>query len=389
MSDNKTSKSAQQLVNDNKKQFEEDYNTDSGCISGYISPSGEIQDQEPKTKDNNHKDSKINEAEGKTRQLQVDDNTDSGLIEDQIQEEEEIQPKVEIKLQLTATSKSAPIVQFYVPEALMKGYKKPPPPNFDPQIYYAQNEDGDTKLHIAVIHGLDKIIPTLIAMAPETSYLNIRNYSGQTALHMAVIMGYSVIARRLINAGADVNIRDGRCNSALHLACLNNDLECALAILTAIYPQESSHKTPKSIAKLEEWNMDGETCFYLACKLRYVNIMRELEKFGANVNAREGKSGLTALHYAIEQGDKEVMIFLCENCKSTKRFDIDTENYAGLTSYQLAQIMNRKEMVKYLGDKGAEKLTAPDSDDDYDDNDMEKENDYKLVNDFTKIVAVN
>lgn len=378
MSDNKTSKSAQQLVNDNKKQFEEDFNTDSGCISGYLS--GEIQD-EPKTNDN-HKDSKINEAGGKTIHI-VDNNTDSGLIEDQIQEEE-IQPKAVIKLQV-----SAPIVQFYVPQALMKGYKKPPPPNFDPQIYYAQNEDGDTKLHIAVIHGLDKIIPTLIAMAPETSYLNIRNYSGQTALHLAIIMGFSVIARRLINAGADVNIRDGRCNSALHLACLNNDLECALAILTAIYPQDSSQKTPKSIAKLEEWNMDGETCFYLACKLGYVNLMRELEKFGANVNAREGKSGLTPLHYAIEQGDKEVMIFLCENCKSTKRFDIDTENYAGLTSYQLAQLMNRKEMVKYLGDKGAEKLSAPDSDDDYDDNDMEKENDYKLVNDFTKIVAVN
>lgn len=54
---------------------------------------------------------------------------------------------------------------------------------------------------------------------------------------------------------------------------------------------------------------------------------------GADINAREGKQGRTILHKACEDGNEPMVLFLLKECR---KLDIDAENYAGLTAYQLA-----------------------------------------------------
>lgn len=251
--------------------------------------------------------------------------------------------------------------RLYVPAHREEGFQF----RTHPSIYqlFDQDEYGYTKLHLAILSKLERAILTLITLVPDSSFLNIRDGYGQTALHLAVAGGQQKTVRSLIDAGADINIRDNRCNTALHLACLNKDSECALTILSAV----ESLKDQKLLANLEHWNYEGETCFYISCKARNLNLMSTLVKCGANVNAREGRSGFTALHKAVETKSEEVIRFLTEECHS---LNIDTENYACLTAFQLALLTEQEDIANYLMEKGATPyFTASDSDDDMDSDD--------------------
>lgn len=261
----------------------------------------------------------------------------------------------------TTESQTTINVTPYVPDCF-KGNLRPPQhcPSIDK--YFEQDEDGFTKLHIAILHHIEPAINALISHAPDPSHLNIRNFCGQTALHLAVILGQHTTVTRLINGGADVNVRDNRCNTALHLACLNENAHCVQSIISAVYPQ----KEVKLLANLEQWNYEGETSFFIACRLRNMSIIRALAVNGANVNAREGRSGYTALHMAVESKANDVIKFLCEECNT---LSVDTENYGGLTAFQLSLLTEQEPTANYLMSKGATPFYTEDSDMDDDDDD--------------------
>lgn len=248
----------------------------------------------------------------------------------------------------------------YVPEFLMGDNRSKQHEFSSIEKYFEQDEDGFTKLHIAILHNHQPAINTLISLAPSLQHLNIRNFCGQTALHLAVILGRHTAVRKLIDNGADVNVRDNRCNTALHLACLNENIYCVQMILSAV----ESLKEKKLLANLEQWNYEGETCFFIACRARNMSIIKALAKNGANVNAREGRSGYTALHHAVETKAYEVVKFLCEECSG---LSLDTENYGGLTAFQLCLLTEQESTANYLISKGATPYFTDDSDMDMDD----------------------
>lgn len=307
-----------------KKVDENSENIDSGFHSGFQDSCEIVPDIEVETTRGNSQDK--NEA-------------DSGLI--------------------IHTESEPPMVfidSLYVPEFLMGGQRSKQPQQF-PSIekYFEQDEDGFTKLHLAILHNIQPAINTLISLAPTLQHLNIRNFCGQTALHLAVILGQHTTVRKLIDNGADVNVRDNRCNTALHLACLNENMYCVQTILSAAY----SLKEKKLLANLEQWNYEGETCFFIACRARKMEIVKALAKNGANVNAREGRSGYTALHHAVETKADDVVKFLCEECDG---LSLDTENYGGLTAFQLCLITDQEITANYLISKGATPYFTDDSD---------------------------
>lgn len=260
---------------------------------------------------------------------------------------------------ISTTESQAIDVTPYVPECL-SGHLRAPQPYPSIDKYFEQDEDGFTKLHIAILHHIEPAINALISLVPDPSYLNIRNFCGQTALHLAVILGQHTTVTRLINGGADVNVRDNRCNTALHLACLNENSHCVQSIISAVYPQ----KEVKLLANLEQWNYEGETCFFIACRLRSMSIVKALAGNGANVNAREGRSGYTALHMAVERKAYDVIKFLCEECNT---LSVDTENYGGLTAFQLSLLTEQEPTANYLMSKGATPYYTAESDMDDDD----------------------
>ncbi|XP_055849826.1 NF-kappa-B inhibitor cactus [Episyrphus balteatus] len=251
------------------------------------------------------------------------------------------------------------------------------------EIYYQQNNEGDTQLHLACITGYVDVVAALIRMAPHPCLFNIQNDEAQTSLHLAVIYGQPKILRMLLIAGAEPTARDRHGNTPLHLACISGDTQCVKALTIPISASEineahrsyghlSSDKTTSYLdcarlpADLEIRNYDGERCVHLAAQGGHIDILRHLVWFGADINAREGKSGRTSLHIAIECCNEILANFLLEECST---LNIETATYAGLTAYQVACILDNPIMQNHLEKNGAQTLTPPDSD--YDSSDIE------------------
>ncbi|XP_058454215.1 NF-kappa-B inhibitor cactus isoform X1 [Malaya genurostris] len=239
--------------------------------------------------------------------------------------------------------------------------------------YFHQNDDGDTYLHLAVIHEATEVVCKLIRAAPRP-WLDIQNDIGQTPLHLSVLTGQSRLVRRLILAGAKAGIRDVEGNTPLHLACLHSNNECAkelLTPLTAVELQQSSPAVQAAIKipqDLEQWNYNGKRCVHIAAETSNIEILRYLLNAGADINSREGKSGLTPLHIAIESGNESLLNFLLDECPKLR---LEQVTYAGLTAYQLAGLQHNQSLLNGLRSRGAEPLTPPESD--YDDDESEED----------------
>uniref|UniRef100_A0A8C7F6C9 Nuclear factor kappa B subunit 1 n=1 Tax=Oncorhynchus kisutch TaxID=8019 RepID=A0A8C7F6C9_ONCKI len=89
------------------------------------------------------------------------------------------------------------------------------------QLMTAQDENGDTGLHLGVIHSQTDAVRSLaqvLSALPGEEVLNMRNNLYQTPLHIAVITQQKAAAEALLLAGADVTLCDRHGNTALHLA---------------------------------------------------------------------------------------------------------------------------------------------------------------------------
>lgn len=238
------------------------------------------------------------------------------------------------------------------------------PIELDWQLYYTQDDDGDTQLHIAIVQGFLEAAFSLIRMAPHCCLLNILNDDGQSPLHLAVLTRQPRIVRRLILAGANPALRNFRGNTALHLACATGDLASAMALTDSLTPLERNHllpggKVPALPQNLEQRNYDGEMCLHIAAASGQVELVRLLLRFGADLEAKEALAGKTALHLAVERGCRSVVAFLLKECRPC----LDSQTYAGITAYQIALCLD-SQIANELVREGATPEPLPESDSD-------------------------
>uniref|UniRef100_T1D472 Putative cactus n=1 Tax=Psorophora albipes TaxID=869069 RepID=T1D472_9DIPT len=272
-------------------------------------------------------------------------------------------------------SSSQQIEPMKVEDDLCKWFHQLRLPKEQPQLikYFHQNDDGDTYLHLAVIHEAAEVAFKLISIAPRP-WLDIQNDFGQTPLHLAVLTGQPRVVRRLVVAGAMIGIRDIEGNTPLHLACLHQRTDCAKELLTSLSAQELQHCSPAVLAAikipqdLEQWNYNGKRCVHIAAETCNIEILRYLINAGADINSREGKSGLTPLHIATELRETKLADFLLNECPKVR---LEQVTYAGLTAYQLAALQHKQTLLSALQKWGAEPLSPPESDYDMDDSSEE------------------
>uniref|UniRef100_A0A665V0J8 Nuclear factor of kappa light polypeptide gene enhancer in B-cells 1 n=1 Tax=Echeneis naucrates TaxID=173247 RepID=A0A665V0J8_ECHNA len=157
----------------------------------------------------------------------------------------------------------------------------------------AQDEDGDTGLHLAVLHNQQEALKSLtqvVSALPGQEVLNMRNHLYQTPLHLAVITQQKEAVEALLLAGADPTLIDRHGNTALHLASQQEGgwmVQCLL-----------QHKHMRQL--LEHSNTAGLCAIHLAVLANQLSSLRELLEGGANVEAQERSCGRTALHLATE-----------------------------------------------------------------------------------------
>uniref|UniRef100_A0A0B6Y8D8 Uncharacterized protein n=1 Tax=Arion vulgaris TaxID=1028688 RepID=A0A0B6Y8D8_9EUPU len=221
-------------------------------------------------------------------------------------------------------------------------------------VMFTEDEDGDNDLHMSIIHGIPEVAMQIIGLVPDWDWLNQTNNLSQTPLHIAVLTRQVSVVRRLICAGASVDVRDLSGNTPLHNACRLGYDDVVRTLMRPVELKETlqnKYDTPQQRLPqdLESRNYEGLTCLHLAAIGGHINIMQLLLSAGANVNAAEGKSGRTVLHFAADWGNIAMVGYLL----SQRNIDLNARTYAGLTPMLLAQGRQNSEVVSELLNSGA------------------------------------
>ncbi|KAK9890890.1 hypothetical protein WA026_012232 [Henosepilachna vigintioctopunctata] len=245
------------------------------------------------------------------------------------------------------------------------------------KTYYEQDENGDTLLHLAIGNGQLQKAYSLICQSPHPRLLDTPNDEALTPLHLAVLTRQPFVARWLIVAGARPGPRNIDGNSPLHLAVQVGEIDCLQAIMYPVQNKEREDmKLNYSVQKLEhydleQWNYNGQTCVHVAALRGNVEIMRHLIWYGANINAREGLEGNTALHYAVKRNDEHLINFLLNECTN---LDVNITNYGGHNVFFTTGI---KESIVHLLKKNGIEM-HDNSDDDYSSEDDYSDSDHEM-----------
>ncbi|XP_053243941.1 nuclear factor NF-kappa-B p100 subunit [Podarcis raffonei] len=215
----------------------------------------------------------------------------------------------------------------------------------------SQDENGDTPLHLAIIHEQTAVIAQLVQVAvsiPNQQILNIANHLQQTPLHLAVITRQPRVAGFLLQAGADPTLLDRYGNSVVHLALQLGDEEMLKTLLC--------HLGSHTLQLLETPNYYGLFPVHLAVKCKNPACIELLVEKGADVNAAERQSGRSPLHLAVEMENLNLATYLLKKLGA----DVNAQTSAGNTPLHLAAGMGSPILTRMLIKAGADVLCEND-----------------------------
>merc|ERR1712018_213473 len=243
---------------------------------------------------------------------------------------------------------------------------------------FEQDAEGDTQLHLAIASNYEDVVNALVRLAPKPEYLNIQNNELYAPLHIAVLTNQPNMVRKLVVAGATTQIVDREGNTPLHHACSRGYYQCAEQLLRPI-SRDEVHDSSLTLEQnhlhqvIDHTNHKGEHCLHLATFGKHHEIIRFLCFKGANMNATEGRSGKTALHYAVNMRDNDLVGLLAgPKSRGCCQIDLDTKDWAGRTPIQCALINGDDYIVAILASLGADTTPSMESDDNEDaDDDFE------------------
>lgn len=247
---------------------------------------------------------------------------------------------------------------------------------------YAQDDDGDTLLHIAVVKGWTRLLVRVIRETPHPDLLDIPNDYGQTALHVAALCSRHHEARLLVVAGATVDARDDAGQTPLHIACRRGDCRVASDLLADVTEEETDflqtryglrpgcRDSTRSAALVSQRTLTGDTALHLAVSSGSLDLVELLLRHVPDPNVRERYCGATPLHLACRLGRPDLADVLLRS----GRVDVNATDYGRRTALRHlwdAQRQNPRSkdllrLVLLLRDHGGTPIVDPGSEDEDD-----------------------
>uniref|UniRef100_A0A672N5D0 Nuclear factor NF-kappa-B p105 subunit n=1 Tax=Sinocyclocheilus grahami TaxID=75366 RepID=A0A672N5D0_SINGR len=209
-----------------------------------------------------------------------------------------------------------------------------------------QDENGDTPLHLGVIHQQPIVVQQLIqalSNTPQQKFINKLNKLNQAPLHLAVITKQPKLVEMLMKTGADPSLLDREGRTALHLAAHTGD-ETILRLILGLLGERYAHLINCA-------DFSGQYPVHLAVKKDGEHCLRLLVEAGAKINMPEQKSGCTALHLAVRDNLLKLACYLITELKA----DVNTCTYGGNSPLHFAASQGSPPLCSMLIAAGADK----------------------------------
>jgi ankyrin len=179
-------------------------------------------------------------------------------------------------------------------------------------------------------------IELIVKLVEEGSDVNTRDSRGITAMHVAAISGRADVAELLVNMGADVEAGDNDGWTPLHAAAANGETSTPVARLLIAHGADVQALTNDGTTVLHEVGRGGDAW-----------LAELLIKRGADVNAVH-HSGDTPLHFAASSGNADSVqvarVLLASGA------NVWVRNKSGHTALEVALVSGNEGVAKLLAE---------------------------------------
>ncbi|NP_899192.1 transient receptor potential cation channel, subfamily N, member 1 [Danio rerio] len=211
----------------------------------------------------------------------------------------------------------------------------------------------ETPLHISArVKEGERAAEMLLKSGAE---VNAEQENGETALHVAARHGSLQMIRALIQEGGDPRWRSRVGESPLHVAVRHCHAHVVQEILTFLTNEKSRRDAELCVC---EGNQDGETALHLAAELRTdalhqpeedITIIQILMEHQADITAVTRQTGETPLHYSARVGNTAVLQEMLRNVPTNQiQTAINKHSKNGWSPLLLAADQGHTEVVKIL-----------------------------------------
>ncbi|XP_067887442.1 transient receptor potential cation channel, subfamily N, member 1 isoform X6 [Heterodontus francisci] len=224
---------------------------------------------------------------------------------------------------------------------------------FGAQVQLKGGKAQETPLHIAArVKDGEKVAEMLLKSGAD---VNAEQENGETAMHVAARHGNLKMIQALIEEGGDLTWQSKDGENPLHIAvrhCHINVVEEILNYLT----NERGHI--EAVACVNQENKEGETSLHLAAEIKKdmihfqqedTRLVKILMEYEADITATTKLTHETPLHYCAHVGNADVLLEIVKYISSNRiQQAINKQSKNGCSPLLLAAERGHTEMVKIL-----------------------------------------
>jgi hypothetical protein len=152
-------------------------------------------------------------------------------------------------------------------------------------------------LHMAVTNGRVQDVLQLIEAGAN---MDERNGDGDHVIHVAVSHGRTDVVQILLDHGTDVNVKGRLGNTPLHIACYGKRMAGRKAVIQQLLLNGADISAQNNVGDVHDDDADAGRRTPLHCAIAFssIQVIRMLLAHGADISVKEGE-GYNSLHWAV------------------------------------------------------------------------------------------